>query len=155
MLSKIENAQSTPSLTTLSRLATALSVPITAFFRGLEEERDALHLKSGQGIDIEIDRSRPGRRYQLLGVTRGPNQGLEPILVTLTSGTEVFPLFQHEGTEFIFMLDGVMEYGYGTAHYLLEPGDTLFFEGEVPHGPVRIAELPVRFLSVKAYGEEP
>src|SRR5690606_11831733 len=43
MLSKIENAQSSPSLGTLARLAEALSVPVTAFFRGLSEEQDVIH----------------------------------------------------------------------------------------------------------------
>lgn len=154
MLSKIENSQASPSLTTLAQLASALSVPITAFFRGLEEEHDALHVKSGQGIDIEADGKTEGRRYQLLGATRGAHKGIEPVLVTLDTRTEVFPLFQHPGTEFIFMLSGTMEYGYGTARYILEPGDSLFFEGGVPHGPSNIAQLPVKFLSIKAYDEE-
>lgn len=154
MLSKVENAQASPSLTTLARLATALSVPITSFFRGLEEERDALHIKAGEGIDIEGDGTSVGRRYQLLGARRGPLKLLEPVLVTLTTATEVFPLFQHPGIEFMYMLTGVMEYGYGTVHYRLEPGDALYFEGEVPHGPIRIAEVPVRFLSIKAYGKD-
>ncbi len=38
MLSKIENAQASPSLATLARLSEALQVPVTAFFRGLNEE---------------------------------------------------------------------------------------------------------------------
>src|SRR5262249_5261979 len=43
MLSKIENAQASPSLATLARLSEALQVPVTAFFRGLNEEQDVLH----------------------------------------------------------------------------------------------------------------
>ena len=41
MISKIENAQTSPSLRTLARLSLALEVPVTTFFRGFEEERDA------------------------------------------------------------------------------------------------------------------
>src|SRR4051794_32316685 len=40
MLSKIENAQVSPSLATLARLAEALDAPLTSFFRGFDEERD-------------------------------------------------------------------------------------------------------------------
>ena len=43
MISKIENAQVSPSLATISRLADALEVPVTSLFQGLDEERDALH----------------------------------------------------------------------------------------------------------------
>ena len=53
MLSKIENAQSSPSLATLARLSEALSVPVTAFFRGLSEEQDVIYVKAGAGLDIQ------------------------------------------------------------------------------------------------------
>ena len=154
MLSKIESVQTSPSLATLASLAAALEVPVTALFRGMEEEHDAIFVAAGRGIDIEHQaEDRPaGHRSQLLGTMRGPNRLLEPILVTLTKPTEVFPLYQHTGIEIIYMLEGRMEYGTGTARYLLGPGDALQFEGEVPHGPADLVELPVRFLSVKAFG---
>ena len=53
MLSKIENGNTSPSLTTLQALAHALSVPLTAFFRGYEERREAVHTRAGQGVEIE------------------------------------------------------------------------------------------------------
>jgi transcriptional regulator with XRE-family HTH domain len=151
MLSKIENEQSSPSLGTLGKLATALDVPLTAFFRGLQEETDVLLVKAGQGFDLS-PRSRAGHRYQLLGATRGSRQLMEPVMVTLMERTEVFPLYQHEGVEFLLMVSGAMEYGVGSAGYPLEPGDSLQFDGEVAHGPRRLTTLPVQFLSVKAYG---
>ena len=45
MLSKIENGNTSPSLTTLRTLANALSVPLTAFFRQFEESREGVHTK--------------------------------------------------------------------------------------------------------------
>lgn len=150
MLSKIENAQASPSLATLARLSEALRVPVTAFFRGLNEEQDVLYLKAGRGLDIEHKWSGEGRRYQSLGVMRAPNNTLEPVLVTLTERSDTFPLYQHAGTEFIYMLTGRMEYGYGSVRYLLESGDALQFIGGVPHGPAALIELPVQFLSIKS-----
>lgn len=155
MLSKVENAQASPSLDTLVRLATALSVPLTSLFRGLEEEGDALVVRAGQGVEIVRRGTRAGHRYQLLGDMRGPNKVMEPVLVTLNEHSEVFPLFQHRGVEFIYLLDGVVEYGYGAGRYVLEPGDAIQFSGEVVHGPTELVELPIRFLSVIAYGGEP
>lgn len=149
MLSKIENVQASPSLATLARLSEALSVPVTAFFRGLDEEHDVLHVKAGSGTDIQHKGTRKGQRYQSLGRMRVPHDRLEPLLVTLTEDSEVFPLFQHGGTELIYMLDGTMVYDYGDAAYVLEPGDALQFAGEVTHGPCELRELPVRFLTIK------
>src|SRR5579859_3474618 len=59
MLSKIENAQASPSLATLARLSEALKVPVTTFFRGLNEEQDLLYVKAGRGLDIEHRGSGP------------------------------------------------------------------------------------------------
>lgn len=154
MLSKIENAQAAPSLGTLARLSAALNVPVTAFFRGLDEERDVFHVRAGQGMELS-DRSRGGHRYQLLGTMRGPSKRMEPLLVTLMERAEVFPLYQHPGTEFLFQISGCMEYGVGNGRYRLEPGDSLQFDGEVTHGPVALVTLPVQFLTVKAYGHVP
>ncbi len=152
MLSKLENGQVSPSLASLVRLSEALQVPVTAFFRGLDEERDVLHVKAGQGMDISHRGSRAGHRYQLLGSMRGPNKRMEPVLVTLLERTEVFPLYQHSGTELLYVLSGVLDYAVGSAEYTLEAGDALQFDGEVPHGPRRLIALPTQFLSIKAYG---
>lgn len=150
MLSKIENAQASPSLATLARLSEALKVPVTAFFRGLNEEQDLLHVKAGRGLDIEHKGSGPGHRYQLLGTMRAPYNSLETVLVTLTERTQAFPLYQHPGTELIYMITGRIEYLYGSSLYPLEPGDAMQFVGEVPHGPGTLIELPIQFLSVKS-----
>ena len=150
MLSKIENAQASPSLATLARLSEALQVPVTSFFRGLNEEQDVLYVKAGKGLTIEHRWSGAGRRYQSLGIMRAPNNTLEPVLATLTERSDTFPLYQHAGTELIYVLSGRMEYGYGSARYLLESGDALQFSGGVPHGPVALIELPVQFLSIKS-----
>src|SRR5262249_8629012 len=135
MLSKIENAQASPSLATLALLSGALKVPVTAFFRGLDEEQDVLYVKAGRGLDIEHKGSGPGHRYQLLGTMRAPHNSLETLLVTLTDRAEEFPLYQHPGTEMIYMIAGRIEYLCGNSAYLLEPGDAMQFVGEVPHGP--------------------
>lgn len=153
MLSKIEHAQTSPSLTTVASLAVALEIPVTALFRGLEEEHDAIYVPAGQGIEIQHqgDDSTIEHNSQMLGTMRGPKRLLEPMLITLTKPTEVFPLYQHPGVEFLHMLEGTMEYGVGTSRYKLQPGDSLQFEGEIPHGPTSNPQIPIRFLSIKGY----
>jgi len=151
MLSKIENAQTSPSLTTLARLATALDMPVTSLFRGLAEERDAVFVKAGHRPEIVRQGTRAGHQYQMLGTLRGPHKVMEPLVVTLTERSEVFPLFQHPGVELLYMLKGVMEYGYGTQRYRMEPGDALQFEGDIAHGPTQLVRLPISFLSITVY----
>jgi hypothetical protein len=44
-----------------------------------------------------------------------------------------------------------MEYRHGQHTYLLTPGDALTFRGEVPHGPEKLIDLPIRFLATIVY----
>lgn len=148
MLSKIENGLTSPSLATLKSLSQALNVPVTSFFRKYEEERDASFVKAGEGLIIERRGSRAGHQYQLLGHTIGKQVFVEPYLISLTEESDVFPLFQHSGVEFIYMLKGEVVYRHGSRTYRLEPGDSLFFDSDAPHGPEDLLRLPIRFLSV-------
>lgn len=150
MLSKIENMQTTPAVATLARLSEALAVPVSAFFRGLDQEQDLLHIKAGKGLDIQHRGSGAGQRYQSLGRMRFPHDRLEPTLVTIERDEESFPLYEHGGSELIYVISGRLEYRYGTRTVMLEAGDVLQFLGEVPHGPGRLFELKIQMLSVKA-----
>ena len=152
MLSKIENAQISCSLTTLGRLADALDVPVTAFFRGADTDREAVFTPADSGARTVARGTRTGADDMVVGGPRGARRRMEAHLVTLTERSEVCPPFPHAGTELLFMLDGEMVYGYGDARYTLRPGDALQLDGEDTHGPLALVDLPVRFLSVVAHG---
>ena len=153
MLSKIENGNTSPSLTTLQSLSHALNVPVTAFFRRFEDVHNAVHTKSGEGVAMERRGTRAGHQYNLLGHLGQNASGVvvEPYLITLDSDSDVFPTFQHEGIETIYMLEGEVDYRHGQEIYRLEPGDTLFFDADAPHGPETLRKLPARYLSIIAY----
>lgn len=153
MLSKIENGVTSPSLTTLQTLANALSVPLTAFFKGFEQQREAVHTKAGEGVEMEREGTRANHQYNLLGNIGANTSGVivEPYLITLTEKSDVFPTFQHGGIETIYMLEGQVDYRHGDNLYSLRPGDTLFFDADAPHGPELLVSLPARYISVIAY----
>jgi quercetin dioxygenase-like cupin family protein len=96
--------------------------------------------------------TRRGHTYHLLAYDKGPKKSFEPFLITMDDASEVFPSFEHPGTEFIYMLSGKIEYRHGRQTYVLEPGDALTFRGDIPHGPERLIELPIHFLSIIIYG---
>jgi len=156
MLSKIENGNTSPSLTTLQLLANALNVSLTAFFRRFEEDRIAVHTKSGEGVELEREGTRANHQYNLLGHIGANSSGVivEPYLITLSDESDVFPTFQHAGIETIHMLEGVVDYRHGNDVYKLEAGDTLFFDADAPHGPEVLVELPARYLSIISYPQK-
>ncbi|MDI6024935.1 XRE family transcriptional regulator [Corticibacterium sp. UT-5YL-CI-8] len=153
MLSKIENGNISPSLTTLQALSKALGLPLTAFFKGFEEIRSATFVKAGEGVNIERRGTRAGHQYSLLGAFENNSSGVtvEPYLITLTTASDVFPTFQHEGLEFLYMLEGEVVYRHGDRLYTMQPGDSLFFDADAPHGPEQLVKLPARYLSIISY----
>jgi DNA-binding XRE family transcriptional regulator len=155
MLSKIENGQAATSLDTLSRIAQALGVSLAHLFRDYNVPSGGAQLvKAESGMQVVRRGTRRGHTYHLLAYDKGPRKTFEPFLITMDDASEVFPSFEHPGTEFIYMLRGKIEYRHGRQTYLLEPGDSLTFRGDVPHGPEKLIELPIHFLSIIIYGEE-
>ncbi|WP_420875753.1 helix-turn-helix domain-containing protein [Prosthecomicrobium hirschii] len=160
MLSKIENGNISPSLTTLQSLSRALGVPITAFFRRYEEPRNAVFVKSGEGVELERRGTRAGHQYRLLGHIDNNSSGVmvEPYLITLSQDSDTFPTFQHAGLEFLHMLEGEVVYRHGDQLFHMQPGDSLFFDADAPHGPEQLVRLPAQYLSIISYpksGTEP
>jgi transcriptional regulator with XRE-family HTH domain len=152
-LSKIENGLVSPSLATLQALADSLSVPFTQLFAEYDQPRRAMHVKAGEGVNVRRQGSRAGHQYSLLGHIGSNGSGVvvEPYLLTLEDESDVFPVFQHDGIEMIYMLEGILEYRHGDALYLLEPGDSFLFDSDAPHGPGHHVRRPIRYLSIICY----
>jgi transcriptional regulator with XRE-family HTH domain len=143
MMSKIENGLISASLTTLQALSQALGVPMTALLKSFEEERSAVFVRAGAGVEMERRGGRAGLHYTLLGHI-GSTSGavsVEPYLVTLTS----------KGMGFLYLLDGEVTYRHGTKLFHMAPGDSLFFDADTPHGPAQLTRLPIRFLSIMSF----
>ena len=152
MLSKIENAQTATSLETLSRLSQALGVSLATLFRSYDVGAGSAQLvKNGEGMEVVRRGTKRGHTYHLLAYDQGPRKIFEPFLITIDHESEIFPIFEHPGTEFIYMLEGCIEYRHGQNTYVLSPGDSLTFNGETPHGPEKLIQCPIRFLTVLMY----
>ena len=155
MLSKIENGQISPSLSTLQALAQSLNVPITQLFLSFEEQRDCSYVPAGQGVAIERRGTKVGHLYQLLGHGLSGPVVAEPYLITLREEASPYTGFAHGGVEFIYMLTGEVIYRHGEQNYHLRPGDALLFDSAAPHGPARLVQKPMTYLSIIIYPRPP
>ena len=148
MVSKIENAQTSPSLRTVAKLAQAFELSLGSLLSEQHQESPASLVKAGQGIEMVRLGTRHGHRHELLTDPAAPRRAFEPYLVTLSDASQPYAAFQHEGTEFIYLLSGSVRYRYGSDVYDLDPGDSLFLSGAIPHGPEAFTDPPVKFLSL-------
>jgi len=152
MLSKIENGQTSAGTDTLARIARALGVSMGMLFSKYDTTgTSAQHIKRGHGMEVVRRGTKSGHTYHLLAYDQGPTKLFEPFLISMDDDSERYPTFQHPGTEFLYMLEGKLEYRCAQQLYLLEPGDSLSFPGTVPHGPERLVRFPIKFLSVIVY----
>ncbi|SDR76773.1 helix-turn-helix domain-containing protein [Pseudomonas oryzae] len=155
MLSKIENAQVSTSLDTLSRLCDVLGMPMSKLFSQYDQQGSgALLVKAGEGMEVVRRGTDKGHTYHLLNHVRGPKKNFEAYMVDMGDASEEFPTFSHPGTEFLHLLEGELVYRHGNQLYHMEPGDSLTFDGEVPHGPEKLVKVPIKLLSVVNYGKE-
>lgn len=152
MLSKIETGSTMAGMDTLARIARVLGVSMSMLFSKYDATAaTAQHVKSGAGMEVVRRGTKSGHTYHLLAYDQGPVKLFEPFLITIEDDTQRYPTFQHPGTEFLYMLQGVIEYRCGQQTYVLEPGDSLSFQGDVPHGPENLLQCPIRFLSIIIY----
>jgi transcriptional regulator with XRE-family HTH domain len=149
-LSLIENGKTSPSVSTLQQLASALKTPISAFFETDIPKNNISFLKSGQRPRAAFAHG----NFEDLGAGLTLRGGL-PLLVTLepkaNSGST--PIV-HTGHEFVFCLEGCLSYTIEDRSYNLEPGDSLLFEAYLPHYWFNAGETPSRSLLVLCPSDE-
>ena len=148
MLSKIENGQISPSLSTVQAIAAALGLPIATLFTDADDRLHCSLVRANQGVTIERRGSKLGHAYQLLGHVLGGEIEVEPYLITLADDAAPHTAFQHAGIELIHMQSGEMIYRHAEAIYELRPGDTLLFDSGALHGPQQILVRPTTYLSI-------
>ncbi len=126
-LSLIERGQTSPTVSTLKSLANALSIDINAFFQPFDET-SVVHTKADQRPHLLLDHG------ALADLGTGMLEPLvTPLLLQLEPGARSGPELTHEGQDFIFCLSGEILYLVNGRGYILEPGDSLLFNGRLPH----------------------
>ena len=127
-ISRIERGESSPTVSSLHQLATALDVPLTEFFL-VEPEHSAIVVRRDQRLRTRGD----GVLMESLG-TGLYGQRLGPFLMTLMPGASAGeePI-SHGGEEFVYCLEGQIDYLVAETWYRLNPGDSLLFVASQPH----------------------
>ncbi len=128
-LSMIERGKTSPSVSTLYRLADALEVPVTDFFAPAPTREKVVFLKSDERTRLPFMRG----LWEGLGGQDFVGHVM-PFMLTLESGASSGPNnVIHTGHEFVFCLRGQLEYVVEGKTYLLETGDSLLFAANLNH----------------------
>ena len=133
-VSKIENSQNAPPVSTLLTLARALNVSMSEIF-GEDENRKPISLvKRNERPFVARNGSIFGYSYQTLA-HKFHNKHLNPYILTIPANQkrETDFHFEHKGEEMLFVLKGKMKFLYDDEEFILEKGDCVFFDSSIPH----------------------
>ena len=151
MISRIESAQVSPSITTMTALCDALDVPVVSLFRDTASERANFTLvKKGEGL--KSTRIVGDHRHDFTSLTHHRRRDLhfDAHQITLTRQQTNFPNYIGHGVLFIHVLKGKAIFIYGKEKIQLAAGDSLSIDAELSHGYERVLTDEFVFLNVQA-----
>lgn len=134
---RIENNIDLPSLAPLIKIARVLGVRLGTFLDDNNETGPAITRKMDTSDTISFSNnathSRKHMMYHSLSKSKA-DRHMEPFIIDVAASEETdFILSSHEGEEFIMVMEGVMEISYGKNKYILEEGDSIYYDSIVPH----------------------
>jgi transcriptional regulator with XRE-family HTH domain len=152
-LSKIERSKKAPPYSTLNKIAFAFEVDV-AFLLGerLDPSKDSRisFTRKNQGKVVNIMRSLSegslyGYGYEALASDK-PGKNMEPYIIEPSFNEEA--IFQHEGEEFMYVLEGKHKLIYDGKEYIMEEGDCIYFDASIPHTGRSLGKKKARLLAV-------
>jgi transcriptional regulator with XRE-family HTH domain len=152
VLAEIESDEIMPPVATLLKLARALNVGMAHFFKDEAPAEQVSVTRAGERISVK---RRPHHRegevdyvYESLEA-RMPGKHMEPLLVEFAPMETAEMVFaSHEGEEFIFLLDGRLEFRTNDRVESISAGDAIYFDSVLNHSFRSLTEAPARALVV-------
>lgn len=135
-LSQIENNLVTPPIATLLKIATALGVSIGHFFQSDNQDSSMVVTRRADryGVAKGPHISHIGYQYEPLAYPK-VDKSMEPFIVNMEEReADAIVYNNHRGEEFLYVLEGRLEFRSGDNVVVLEEGDSLYFDSIVPHG---------------------
>lgn len=151
LLSQIEKEVVSPPIATLLKISKALNVNISFFFQDSDPEEKVVLVRRDESKIIDsryFGREESGYYYEALAYKKSKKY-MEPFLVEFKrKRAEKLSYFSHEGEEFIYLLEGKLEFRTEGQQYFLDPGDSLYFESSIPHAYRALGRRNAKALTV-------
>jgi len=132
----IENNENLPSLAPLIKIARALGMRLGTFLDDNDELGPVVTRKTEKGASIGFSNNavETGKNMDYYSLSKAKSgRHMEPFLIDIAASEAEFELSSHEGEEFIYVLEGIIEINYGKDTYILETGDSIYYDSIVAH----------------------
>ncbi|MGD0228821.1 MAG: XRE family transcriptional regulator [Syntrophorhabdales bacterium] len=150
-VSKIENSEKAPPLSTLTKLAIALKVDVGFLLAGNSERGENVALCIIRTDERQQSSSRgaaSGYRFERLAFKKA-GRNMEPLILTPSLQSE--KVLSYDGEEFMYVLEGTVELVYDSKRYTFHEGDSGYFDASVPHSGRSVGDKEAKLLVVTYY----
>ncbi len=154
-IERIEGNIDFPSLAPLIKIARVLGVRLGTFLDDQSELGPVVSRKKDSNDSNSIGftnnsvENRKHMEYHSLSQDKS-GRHMEPFLIDVAPSEEGsdFTMSSHEGEEFIYVLAGMVEINYGKNTYILEEGDSIYYDSIVAHHVHAAANHTAKILGV-------
>lgn len=137
MLSKVETGRTIPSLPVLFRLLRGMDCEPEEFFRGLhfQPKQPYVHRRAEEAQSLEREIASLGFNYRQLLEGEGNDFALRAVILEIEPGSRREKVTT-DAYEYKYVLAGEVDYIIGEETLQLRRGDSLFYDGRLPHVPI-------------------
>jgi transcriptional regulator with XRE-family HTH domain len=151
-INRIEENKNLPSLAPLIKIARTLGVRLGTFLDDSEDLGPVVCRKNDlpAGVSFSSETASSHNHLNFFSLAQSKvGRNMEPFLIDIESGTDNgYQLSSHEGEEFLFVLEGTVEIFYGKTNYVLEAGESIYYDSIVEHNVHAANESKARILAV-------
>jgi len=146
-LSKVENSEKAPPVSTLLNIAKAMGVGMSKLFGEGHEPTSFSLVKKDERQQMARSGTSFGYSFETLA-HKYPDKKMEPYILTIPPEIEEHPLFKHQGEELVFVLEGTLKFLHGKNECLMEKGDCIYFDSGMAHRGFALGGKEVKILIV-------
>lgn len=144
---KWEESGADVPISAIYHMAQKFGVEFTEILTGTAAKLNTFQVvRKGQGREVE---RYPGYHFEDLAF-RYQNKIMQPLEVTISPSDDPAKLVTHTGQEFNLVLEGTLMVVWGDRQFVLNPGDSIYFNPSIPHGQRCIGDVPARFVTIIA-----
>ncbi|MFB9841306.1 helix-turn-helix domain-containing protein [Mucilaginibacter ginsenosidivorans] len=155
LISQIENSRTIPSLMVLIDIIKALEIDLNEFFKDIRtpgQQSPILVMRKDEYEYFEKEHT-TGFSYRRILTKFVDHSTIDVVLLELEPNA-TRPLVETDAYEYKYILSGDIEYRFNDEKIKLQQGDSMLFDGRIPHTPVNVGDGPASMLVVYFFEEK-
>ena len=154
LISQIENSRTIPSLMVLIDIISALEIDLNDFFKDIRSKNNhaPILVKRKNEYDCFEKENAVGFHYQRI-FTKSITPSTVDIVLLELEPNACRPLVETEAFEYKYVLSGEVDYQFNEENITLSQGDSVLFDGRIPHTPKNIGALTALLLVIYFFEE--